>query len=266
MSTLKLAVVTDEIDQDLESAVKFGMRLGVFRYELRSGWGSRFPLFSNEQIECIKRIKKDYNIEFTAVSPGLFKVPLDTDEMKEHRGSLLEKTLFLAEELEVKRIIIFGVKRSDADQPADYERVLDVLGESSLKAVSKGFNVNLENEPGWWADTSENVYRMLKDLEGSGLKLNWDVGNLFNAGEESYCAGYQLLRKYIDNVHVKDVKKTDGGNIFVPVGYGEIDWKNQLKDLNTDGYKGNIVIETHCEPKREATCKSIEYVRNICNI
>ena len=73
-------------------------------------------------------------------------------------------------------------------------------------------------------------------------------------------------KKYIDNVHVKDVKKTDTGNVFVPVGHGDIDWKGQMNDLKTDGYAGNIVIETHCKPLLELTRKSVEYVRNICNI
>jgi len=258
---LKLAIVSDEIHQDFDKAVKYGKEMGVYRFELRTAWGSRFPLFSQDQMNRIKDLCRKESIQITSVSPGLFKTPLHSEEMAFHRGELLKKTLEAAEELEVSRIIIFGVQRSPQDRAGDGERVKEMLGEACIKASRAGFTMLLENEPGWWADTSLNTLDILTELKDTGIRLNWDVGNLFNAGEEDYRKGYDLLKGYIANVHMKDVKKAPDGNRYVPLGEGDIDWIGQLNALKQDGYDRDIVVETHCTPLLEASRKSVAYVR-----
>jgi sugar phosphate isomerase/epimerase len=258
---LKLAIVSDEIHQDFDKAVEYGKEMGVHRFELRGAWGSRFPLLSRDQMNRIKDLCRKEGIQITSVSPGLFKTPLHSEEMAFHRGELLEKTLEAAEELEVSRIIIFGVQRSPQDQADDGERVKEILGEACIKASRSGFTMLLENEPGWWADTSLNTLDILTVLKDTGIRLNWDVGNLFNAGEEDFREGYELLKGYMANVHMKDVKKDPEGNRYVPLGEGDIDWASQLNALQQDGYDQHIVVETHCTPLLEASRKSVDYVR-----
>lgn len=260
---MHIGIVSDEVNNDFERAVNLCTQWGVHRFELRRSWGKRFPNFDREALERIKSIRKHYGIKITAVSPGIFKTTLSSEDLDYHRTTLLQKTMDMAEALEVDRIIIFGIERSQSDEPEDLTKVIDIIGETALKAGSRGFQVLMENEPGWWADTSKNTYTILSQLEDTGLMLNWDPGNLFNAGEEDYREGYELLKGYIRNVHVKDPKRKVGKNVYVPVGEGDIDWRGQLLALKEDGYSGNIVIETHCRPREESSKSSIEYVKKI---
>ena len=260
---MHLGIVTDEVNMDFERAIELCTMWGVKRFEIRQAWGKRFPNFDRDELNEIKEIRDNYGIEITSVSPGIFKTTLSSENLDYHKTSLLQNSLAMAEELEVKKIIIFGIQRSPDDTEEDITRVIDILGEATLKAKSRGFQLLVENEPGWWADTSKNTYKVLDSLRDTGLKLNWDPGNLFNAGEEDYKKGYELLKEFIGHVHVKDVKKTDNENIYVPVGQGDIDWAGQLRDLKADGYSENIIVETHLSPKEESSKISVEYVKKI---
>lgn len=260
---MNLAIVSDEVSLNFAHAVKICRNLGIYTYELRRIGNQRIPFISKEQIYDIKNIVDEKGISISALSPGIFKMPLKSEMLDFHKGCIMDKTMKVAELLNVDKIIIFSIQRSLKDEQSDYQQVIDNIGQVANKARSNGFEVMLENEPGWWADTSENIYKILNDLKSTGLKLNWDVGNLFNAGEEDYRKGYELLKDYIINIHVKDVKKSENGNIYVPVGEGDIDWIGQIKQLKKDGYFGNIVVETHCNRNLDASILSINYIKSI---
>ncbi len=259
---MNLAVVSDELTDDLEEAIRTGLEMGIARFELRKIWGGRVPAVSKEEVARVKALKKLYPIEIPSISPGLFKIPLDSEKLEEHRTSLLERSLDFAEELEVGRIIVFGFMPGPGDDASGGEKVLDLLGEAALTIASRGITASLENEPGP-ADTSEHLLRIFAALEGTGLRLNWDPGNLFKAGETDWRRGYTLLRKRIDNVHVKDAKLFPDGCRHVALGEGEIDWASHIRQLEEDGYTGNLVIETHCKPLVEMTRRNAEFIRKV---
>jgi len=259
---VNLAVVSDELTEDLEDAIRAGLEMGIARFELRKIWGSRVPAVSREELARVKALKKRTSIQIPSISPGLFKIPLNSEKLEEHRMRLLEQSLAFAEELEVERIIIFGFMPGHGHDPSDGEKVLDLLGEAARAIASRGIAASLENEPGP-ADTSDHLLRIFTALEGSGLKLNWDPGNLFKAGETDYRSGYAALRSHIDNVHVKDAIRTPDGCRHVALGEGEIDWASQIGQLEADGYTGNLVIETHCKPLIEMTRRNVEFIRKV---
>jgi sugar phosphate isomerase/epimerase len=122
------------------------------------------------------------------------------------------------------------------------------LGEAAEKAASSGIILAMETEEGYWADTGERTRRVVEQVHHPALRVNWDPGNVFCAGERPFPTGYAALRGLIHHVHFKDARHLpDGGAEFV--AQGEIDWQGQVKALIQDGYDGYISIETHLRPK-----------------
>ncbi len=84
----------------------------------------------------------------------------------------------LGKRLAVKRIIIFGIKREKRDQPELLTEVIQQIRDITKQAREEGFEILLENEPGWWADTAEHTRQIVTGVNLPNFKLNWDPGNL----------------------------------------------------------------------------------------
>ena len=78
---------------------------------------------------------------------------------------------------------------------------------------------------------------MTLKVNSKALGMNWDPDNTFAFGEKAWPDGYKLLPlKKLGNVQMK------AGNV---IGPRKIDWASIIKELNKDGYKGCIGLETH---------------------
>lgn len=259
-----LTTVTDEVlDAGLEESFALAVQEGITHFELRKIEGRRFPLLAEGAVQRLKQLREKFGLTFTTVSPGIFKVPLRSEEFEFHRTTLLEKTMALAEELGINKLIVFGVKRAPSDREEDREQVIEALGQLALRAGQNGFTVMMENEPGFWADYSENCLTLLEAVNRQNFRLNWDPGNLYKTGEHNYKPGYELLKRFIANVHLKDAVTVDGKTTYLPLGEGAIDYRQLLADLRADGYQGCLTVETHCRPLPEAFQKSVRYLKQL---
>jgi sugar phosphate isomerase/epimerase len=126
--------------------------------------------------------------------------------------------------------------------------VIDTLGEAAERTANAGMILAMETEEGYWADTGERTRQVVEQVHHPALRVNWDPGNAYCAGETPFPTGYAALRGRIQHVHFKDARHLlDGGTEFVPSG--EIDWQGQIQALVQDEYDGYISIETHLRPK-----------------
>lgn len=257
---MQLGLVTDELSLDPETAMELAAAWGIHCFELRKVWTSRCPDFDDFALASITRSLRAFGGRITALSPGLFKLPLRSTAVAAHVGERLERTIAMAERLEVPYIITFGVERSASDRAEDYDEVVGLLGEAAEQVRRRGLTLIVEPEPGFWADTGANTFRLLQDVPG--LMLNFDPGNMAAAGDTDMLASYRLLRPYIKNVHVKDVvRRPDGTRSWAVPGAAGclVDWKGLLAALIADGYAGVLSLETHVSPRIAATQASLRY-------
>lgn len=257
---MNLGIVTDELSFNLPFALGAAAAKGIDRIELRMTSSGRVPFITDEEKEMLEDIRDDYGFKITAISPGTFKCKLRSPSFGEQLKNF-EKALDFAEEFDVPKVIIFAVERSDDDTESDYEAVADAVGRAALLAKKRGIIIAAENESGCWNDTPESIARLHKDLAGTGLTLNWDPGNLHAACGLDYKAGYEPLKKYITNVHIKDSKGQGKAHRWVVLGDGEIDWKGQLADLMRDMPTVDMTVETHCYPLLENTLKNLKMIK-----
>ena len=248
-----ITAVTNEVypDASTESLPKIFARAteaGIDHFELRLVENRRFPAYDSESWDRLKKLSREYGITFTAASPGLFKAGLDSELQKLHLDYLLPMSMELADSVNVNAMIVFAPTRSATEQQGEFDRVVELIGNAVDKAVSRGFTVQLENLPGSWADTSDACLALLKAVNREQFGYVWDTGNLYEAEQTHFRAGYDKLKPYIRKVHLKDGAVEGGQMIWKRYNEGVTDVKGQVQALKDDGYKGTLVLEAACKP------------------
>jgi sugar phosphate isomerase/epimerase len=258
---LEIAIVTDEIDSDIRKAIELGTSWGIEKYEIRCIGPNRIPAIPENDLQLIGKLKDEYNIIYTALSPGIFKLPISHfNELKHELEHILPRTLEMAAHMDVKKVIVFGFQRDEKELPGQKDKVMELLVKSESLARANDVTLLVENEPGFWFDTGRNTAQLLGEINSPFLRANWDPANAVGTEEKPYPDGYQVLKKFIGNVHAKD---TDSHALerCVPIGEGLVDWEGQIKALIHDRIVPYITIETHVLPLVEKSIQNIATIK-----
>ncbi|HPN33173.1 MAG TPA: TIM barrel protein [bacterium] len=248
---LDIAIVTDEIALDIRTAIAEGLKLGVRKYELRciGSYDKRVPFVDPEDYRYVLDLVQKGAIEITALSPGIFKVrPSDQAAVQSVFEQTLPKTMIMAKELRAPVIISFGFLRDDSKE----EAVVDLLRKTADLVNPMGLVVAVENEPGFFCDSGQTTARLLAVANRANLGANWDPANAIGTGEIPFPVGYEALKHFIRNVHVKDaiIDARQGCKLL---GEGGVNWAGQIAALQRDALVAHVTLETHCTPLLEST-------------
>src|ERR1022692_4421301 len=127
-----------------------------------------------------------------------------------------------------------------------FERVARALEQLAGQAALHGRTIGLENEHACNIATGAETARVLEAVAHPNLKVVWDPANAYVSGETPYPDGYRRLPvERIAHVHAKDCRVEGHRPMWCALGEGGIDWKDQIRALAADGYKGWISLETH---------------------
>jgi sugar phosphate isomerase/epimerase len=261
MRQLELGIVSDEISSDFSEAARYGEEWGISIFELRLLKSGRIPCIDESELREVRDVVKNSGLKITALSPGIFKLPLSqTAKLEEELVSTLPRTIELAHEFGAPLIIVFGFQNEQSGEPGEFSRAVDLMNRAAERAGTAGFRIAIENEPGFLCDTGASLKRLIQAVNSPFLGANWDPCNGYGAEERPFPEGYEAIRQYVANVHVKDTKE---GSLIrcVPVGEGEVDWKGQLRALVRDGLVGQITVETHCLPLVEKSRQNVQTLR-----
>ena len=268
---MKISLITDEISADPETAIELGVEWGVYDFELRGFGTARVPNFSAFQKQRILELLEAYDARVAAISPGLFKMPFPDrrrerfplrafdvalyerwktaqDALKAHVEELLPASIEYARQVGAGVIVIFSFERSPSAPAQAPDEVLETLRLAAEAAGAAGLQLAIEVESGFWADTGTHTAEIIRAVDHPALRVNWDPGNAFHAGDDPYPAGYEAVRPYVAHVHFKDIQRVEPGQYRYVVN-GAIDWAGQIAALLRDGYAGYISVESHMQPK-----------------
>ena len=242
---MELAIASDEISFDFETAVTLGMKWGVSSFELKRIDRERVPDVPLAAIAEVERVLADTGTSLTSLAPGLFKDEFTPAEAKREL-SRMDRSIELAERLGLSRIVVFGFSRSTATSEGVFDDVIETLDRAASRAGDAGVTLLLENEPAFWVDCPAAAIRVLEAVASPHLKLNWDPCNSLACSGEPYPSGYALVQSHVAHVHVKDGRlRDDGSTEYVDLGTGEIDWLGQFRALIEDDFDGFCVLEPH---------------------
>ncbi|WP_343247307.1 sugar phosphate isomerase/epimerase family protein [Diplocloster hominis] len=284
----KVSVVTDELSSDFETAAELAAGWGISSIEIRGVGEERIGSLSPYALHHVKKVIEDYGLQVACVSPGIFKADHHRPvfdgwtvlkwqdrcefEQQERQKQFIEhqvrevlpRTLEFCAGTGCRKIILFSFnKPGGAASRAEIPNYLFPYFTMACE-LAKPYDITLliENEHICYGDTAARTRKLIESVGADNLKLNWDPGNAYFAGEQPYPSGYEQIRDLIGHVHMKDaVTHSDGSKEYVV--RGELDWESQLKSLIHDGYDGYVSIETHCRPKVQSVYDTLRRILRI---
>jgi sugar phosphate isomerase/epimerase len=107
-------------------------------------------------------------------------------------------------------------------------------------ASSYGLTIAFENfKPPFDRVTTFNI--LFGEVKGLSLHLDFGHANMGKNNHEIFC---KQLGSAITHVHFSDNRAT--ADHHMPLGVGNIDWKNAVDTLKATGYDGTITLEVFC--------------------
>ena len=261
MNRIDLGIVSDEVSTDFREAAHHAQSWGISIFELRVVKSGRVPLVDRSELQEIQRVVQNEGLRISALSPGIFKYPLnETVKLEEEVTTVLPRTLEMAQEFGASIVIVFGFQRYQGERAEGFQKAVDLMRRAAERATAVGVTLAIENEPGFWCDSGSNTAKLIAAVGSPGLRANWDPCNGYGTAETPYPTGYEAVKQYIANVHVKDTKQ---GSLIqcVPVGEGAVEWKGQMRALVRDQLVKHVTIETHCLPLIEKSKQNVETLK-----
>ncbi len=257
MHNISLGIVSDEISPDFREALYHGKEWGISIYELRVLRTGRVPAIEANELNEVLAAAKQHSLRISALSPGIFKHPLSQEaKLREELVDVLPRTISMAKKFNAALVIVFGFQREPGEPAEQFWKAVEWVRRAADQAGAQNIVLAVENEPGFWCDSGLNTARLIEAVGSPYLRANWDPCNGYGTSERPYPEGYEAIKKFIVNVHVKD---TQEGSLIrcVPVGEGAVDWKGQLQALVRDRLVNHVTIETHCLPLIEKSRQNV---------
>ena len=258
---LEIGIISDEISLDIRESIKLGLELGIKKYEIRclGSYEKRIPFVDEEDLNFLTQQVEEGKIEITALSPGCFKIkPSEEDELKHHLEEMLPKTFELAKRFHTKKVISFAFIKDDFEE----DFVVDILKKVGAEAAKQDLIIAVENEPGFYCDTGEATARIVTKIDLDNVGVNWDPGNAAGCGDIAYPTGYEFLKPYIVNMHVKDAVAYPELKCLL-LNDGGVNWLGQINALYNDKILSYITLETHYLPMLESTKEDLRRLKLI---
>ncbi len=272
----KLGIISDEISDDLATALEFISSYGLHGTEFRVIWGKNIMSLPQEDLDRAKKMLAQHDVNVSDIASPIFKwnlpqMPAKAGEKRDSYNAnyveqdadkLLEESFKLAHFFGTHKVRIFSYWRVKEPEKA-YPYVRDRLAKAAQLAAKNDIILVLENEHACNVGTGRELGKILKDVNSPSLRGVWDPGNAVMLGEYPYSVGYAAVKGYFAHLHIKDTRKNAKGELeWAPVGAGLCDWIGQFQALRRDGYDSTMSLETHYKRpdgnKLESTRESLE--------
>jgi len=140
------------------------------------------------------------------------------------------------------------------------------LMQLQLKAYKAGVKILLELHWGTVMSSCSSAHFLTQDLEPDCIGLTLDPANMAIEGKEDWEYGLKLIRSHLDNVHVKNVKWNPNPQgwfwSWSSVMKGMVNWSEQIRLLERNGYQGDYAIEDFLVPNNSKKA-AIDYLTHL---
>jgi len=263
-----MGVVTDEISDDLEEAIKIAESWGLKHIELHRVWGDNICEVNDATLSKVMRIVRESGLTVTNIDSLTLRCSLDNDEEYSQHIKHLMRSIEIAPLFNTNVVRLFSFWKEE-NVEEKWDRIFEKMELPIRIAEREGITLGFENVSSGNIGTSDDLIKLFKYFDSPNLKLIWDPGNAYAAGEKApFPNGYEKIKDRIIHIHIKDaVTDEQGKNVWKPVGQGEVDYEGHLAKLFEDDYRGVIALETHCTSasgsKIEGTKESLDKIMEI---
>lgn len=281
----KIAIISDQIDNDLRTAAKRIREEGYEYVELHNVFGKSIEECSEAEAKMIKMILDEYGLEVVNIASTIFflcplyphyRVSLFNDNFYSIKGdvqyhlAMLHKACRVAKILECKTIRVFPFRFPDNEEigvvgtEADQNRIMDNLKKAVEIAEQYDVVLALENCPYSHCPKGEMTYRMVHAIGSPNLKLLWDPANSYRAEKNrvpleyqhlSLLEEYELIKDEIVHVHLKNYEYDETQEksfVHRELLAGDIDYVQLLSKMNS--YTNAFSLEPEVELEEAIHC------------
>jgi sugar phosphate isomerase/epimerase len=256
------SLLTDTITTNLDRALHYVLLWGLEGVELRSVGRAtdRIP-FVNES--KLRRRLQELELPAVAVVPGLFEGDVADRPAWMNELAALEETLQFCRRMDCPRVVVSSFSRSDPDVPGAFESAAGALRQAGRRGNSYGVEICVLNESRMLASTGGRLSSMIELAED--VSAAWSPAEAVVSGENPL-EGLGRLSGKIALVRCRNGEVLGNGWEPRTIDKGEIDWLEQIRQLESMRFDGPISLELSAEPRarqglQDAT-KMIEYIRH----
>lgn len=260
MNHITITGFSDEISPSFHTQLEALQEFGLDHLELRAADGVNVSDFTPEKLRDVKESLRSHGISVSAIGSPIGKISIE-EPFAPHMEKF-KRTLEIQKELEAPYLRMFSFYIPKGQDPASYRsQVLERL--SAMVEEARRWNSLLlhENEKGIYGDTAPRCLDLMEQLSGPCFRAIFDFANFVEVGQPTWEA-FQVLRPYIEYVHVKDATAEKK---IVPAGQGVGQVKEILAQLFSGGWKGYLSLEPHLtnfsglaaleqDPKKREAC------------
>jgi sugar phosphate isomerase/epimerase len=214
------------------------------------------------------KVVRASGLNVTNIDSLTLRCDLDNDEEYSQHIEHLLRSIEIAPLFDTNVVRLFSFWKED-NVEEKWEQIFEKMELPIRIAEREGVILGFENVSSGNIGTSDDLELLFQRFDSPNLKLIWDPGNAYAAGEEApFPDGYEKIKDKIIHIHVKDaVFNEQGERIWKPIGQGAVDYEGQMKALYRDQYHGVIALETHCTSasgsKIDGTKESFDGLMNI---
>jgi len=277
---MKIGVITDCFKKTHVEGIEFASKLKLDGVQIYATTGEFSPSLTQGEKEKYKELLKEKGLEVSALCGDIGGYGFEREEDNAERIEKTKAIVDLAVEFGTKVVTThIGVIPEDKTNPR-YGVMNKALTECGLYAKEKGVTLAIETGP----EKAKTLLAFLEDTKG-GVGVNLDPANFVMVTGQDPVEAVYLLKEYIVHTHAKDGvmldKNQDPTEVYhafavggvdalnacegfkeLPLGEGQVDWKNYLKALKEIGYDGYLTIERECGEKPEQDIeKAVAFLR-----
>jgi len=261
MSWCRLAILTDEVSQELEEVIRFAREERLEGIEVRSLFGRAFKDLTNADLQRIAAAAHDAGLAIAGCASPVFKCDLDSATEIAAHVDLFKRAVEAAQVLSTDMVRVFAfLRRTHPATKDDLARAASHFAKLLDAVRGTNIRIGIENEASCVVGNGAEMAEFWRHLPSSPqFGVVWDPCNCvyLEGTNDPVRDDYPLIAEHVAHVHIKDAKRNGTGPAptCVELGTGGIDFPGQLSALKARGYHGWVTLETHWRvvPLDEAT-------------
>ena len=215
-------------------------KLGIKYYDFRLINARSHMDFSDEVIDAVLQMGRNYNLEVTCIGSFIGKIKIDGDF--DAHFEQFKRVVNIAKKAETKYIRIFSFyPPADSDFDSYTDAVVEKLSKLVKYAEENDVILLHENEKGIYGNVASRCKTLFERIQSPNFRCAFDFSNFIECDQDCLEA-YEMLNPYIEYIHIKDNK---GGTEVVPAGWGDGHIPEILADAYKNGYRGFLAMEPH---------------------
>ena len=244
INNIKISGFSDEISDSLNKQIEVVKRLGMDYISIRGVDGKSINDYSyDEFVSSVLPRLNENNIKISSIGSPIGKVFIDDQIGFEKQLTDLANLCKIAQISNCKYIRMFSFFIKPELNYDDYkDEVIDKLKQFAKIAQDHNIILLHENEKDIFGDIPRRCKLIIEEVNSDNFRAIFDFANFVQCQIDPMQA-YQLLKKHIEYIHIKDASYSVSYNVLAGTGDGKI--MEILTDVVNDGYQGFLTLEPH---------------------